>query len=642
MVDHAASGDAAATVAGMNRHPFQTDIDAVGRIDAVASILEVLCRTTGMGFAAVARVTEDYWITCQVRDEIGFGLRPGDELQVQTTLCREVRDASRPIIIEHVTEDAAYRRHPTPAMYGFQSYVSMPIIRKSGEFFGTLCAIDPKPVRVNTPETIGMFRLFAELIAFHLDADERLAAAEAARRSDELMGGVLAATPDCVKVLSADGTIEFINARGVELTELGAASDVIGHDFAAGWPEGARAAIRQAIEQAAAGYISRIEGFCPTAKGTPRWWEVSFAPFQPASNDTSRPKIVSVSRDITERRAAEAALREREERLRLIVENVRDYAIFTTDAQGRVETWLPGAAAVFGWSAEEIIGLPSAVLFTPVDQERGVPQQELETARREGVAPNVRWHLRKDGSRAFIEGSVTALHDPDGTFQGYLKIGQDVTDRKASDERQELLMREVDHRAKNALAVVQSVVRLTPARDPATFKSAVEGRILALARAQTLLSEDRWNGADLRVLLAGELAPFLGSRRADLRGPSVTLPPGAAQPMAMAFHELATNAVKYGALSLEAGHLSVSWRLEQRSGGGPQLKLRWVETGVGLIADTPDHQGFGSRLLEGAVRGQLGGTVTLSWEASGLVCEVEVPLVQTSEAAKARNGSAMR
>jgi two-component sensor histidine kinase len=240
----------------------------------------------------------------------------------------------------------------------------------------------------------------------------------------------------------------------------------------------------------------------------------------------------------------------------------------------------------------------------------------------------------------FIEGSVAALRDPDGAVRGYLKIGQDVTERRASEERQELLMREVDHRAKNALAVVQSVVHLTPARDPVTFKRAVEGRISALARAQTLLAQHHWNGADLRVLLAGELAPFLGDRRAELDGPAVTLPPGAAQPMAMAFHELATNAVKYGALSVEGGHLSVSWRLEQRSGERPHLRLRWVETGVGLIADTPERRGFGSRLLEGTVRDQLGGAVTLSWEASGLVCEIDVPLAYASASAKARSGAA--
>jgi signal transduction histidine kinase len=158
---------------------FRADIAAVSRIEAVPTILEVVCRTTGMGFAAVARVTEDRWIACSVRDEIAFGLQPGGELQVETTICNEIRESREPVIINHVAEDDAYCGHPTPAMYGFQSYISMPIILPNGSFFGTLCAIDPKPAKLKTPEIIGMFKLFAELIAFHLSAIERLASSEA-------------------------------------------------------------------------------------------------------------------------------------------------------------------------------------------------------------------------------------------------------------------------------------------------------------------------------------------------------------------------------------------------------------------------------------------------------------------------------
>jgi signal transduction histidine kinase len=139
-----------------------------------------VCRTTGMGFAAVARVTEDRWIACAVHDEIQFGLQPGGELQVGTTICHEIRQSGNAVVIDHVAEDDVFRQHPTPAMYGFQSYISVPIVRPSGVFFGTLCAIDPRPMRLNTRETLGMFQLFAELIGAHLDVHERLASSEAA------------------------------------------------------------------------------------------------------------------------------------------------------------------------------------------------------------------------------------------------------------------------------------------------------------------------------------------------------------------------------------------------------------------------------------------------------------------------------
>jgi len=164
---------------------IKADIEAVASVDAVASILEVVCRTTGMGFAAVARVTDDKWVACAVRDEIQFGLEPGGELTLETTICHEIRQNQRGVVIDHVSEDETWASHHTPAMYGFQSYISMPIKLKSGEFFGTLCAIDPKPAHLNTPETVNMFKLFADLIAFHLDAIKDVAVSEFNLREEQ-------------------------------------------------------------------------------------------------------------------------------------------------------------------------------------------------------------------------------------------------------------------------------------------------------------------------------------------------------------------------------------------------------------------------------------------------------------------------
>jgi K+-sensing histidine kinase KdpD len=163
-----------------SQHDFQTDIEAIGRIDAVPTILDVVCRMTGMGFAAVARVTEDRWVACHVLDNIDFKLQPGGELKVENTICHEVRQSREAVVIDHAAEDAEYCGHSTPAMCGFQSYISMPIVHKDGRFFGTLCALDPRPARLKNPETIGMFKLFAELIAAHLDSDDKLLASGAA------------------------------------------------------------------------------------------------------------------------------------------------------------------------------------------------------------------------------------------------------------------------------------------------------------------------------------------------------------------------------------------------------------------------------------------------------------------------------
>ncbi len=130
---------------------FQADVERIGQIAAVPTILEVVCRSTGMGFAAVARVTEERWIACSVFDEINFGLKPGGELKVDTTICHEIRQSREAVVIDNVAEDREWCAHHTPRMYGFQSYISMPIILADGTFFGTLCAIDPRPARCEHP-----------------------------------------------------------------------------------------------------------------------------------------------------------------------------------------------------------------------------------------------------------------------------------------------------------------------------------------------------------------------------------------------------------------------------------------------------------------------------------------------------------
>ncbi|HEY2349285.1 MAG TPA: GAF domain-containing sensor histidine kinase [Puia sp.] len=170
--------------------PVQTDVENISKIPIIPSLLEVICRTTGMGFATVARVTEDKWVACSVRDEILFGLKPGGELKLETTICNEIRQTHRSVVIDHVEKDKKYSNHPTPAMYGFQSYISVPIYKKDGGFFGTLCAIDPKPHKLNTPEILGMFSLFTDLISFHLQAIEQVSVIESKLKNELITAGL--------------------------------------------------------------------------------------------------------------------------------------------------------------------------------------------------------------------------------------------------------------------------------------------------------------------------------------------------------------------------------------------------------------------------------------------------------------------
>lgn len=160
--------------------PLQRDLAAIASIDAVPQMLEVICRSTGMGFAAVARVTDTQWVCCASLDEIQFGLKAGGELELETTICNEIRQHHEPVVIEDTAASGPYRTHHTPARYGFRSYISFPILRKDGSFWGTLCAIDPRPAQLETSQTRGMFKLFAELVGFHLETHDRLRMSQSA------------------------------------------------------------------------------------------------------------------------------------------------------------------------------------------------------------------------------------------------------------------------------------------------------------------------------------------------------------------------------------------------------------------------------------------------------------------------------
>jgi K+-sensing histidine kinase KdpD len=147
------------------------DVSAVNRIDAIPTLLEVLCEITGMRFAAVARVTEKTWTACVVKDDINFGLKSGGELDVETTLCIESKRSNEAIVIEHASADSRYCNHHTPKIYKIESYVSVPIVLSNGRYFGNLCAIDPAPAKVADPKIVGMFKRFAALIAMQLDSE---------------------------------------------------------------------------------------------------------------------------------------------------------------------------------------------------------------------------------------------------------------------------------------------------------------------------------------------------------------------------------------------------------------------------------------------------------------------------------------
>jgi PAS domain S-box-containing protein len=232
---------------------------------------------------------------------------------------------------------------------------------------------------------------------------------------------------------------------------------------------------------------------------------------------------------------------------------------------------------------------------------------------------------RPNGELRWCTGTAAASVDAAGNVARISGVTIDVTERKEAEERQVLLAREVDHRARNALAIIQSIIRLTRAKSVDEYVATVEGRIKALALAHTLLSDSRWHGADLGTLVAEEFAPYRSGNKVELKGPNVSLSPATAQGIALALHELATNAAKHGALSSFKGKVGLTWQLQSDI-----LTLHWIESG-GPPIKTPSARSFGLKVIKASIEQQLGGKATFDWNPKGLRCDLAIALREARE-----------
>jgi two-component sensor histidine kinase/CheY-like chemotaxis protein len=230
--------------------------------------------------------------------------------------------------------------------------------------------------------------------------------------------------------------------------------------------------------------------------------------------------------------------------------------------------------------------------------------------------------VRPDGEVRWCVGTAAASLDKTGRVLRISGVTVDITERKLAEQRQNLLSREVDHRAKNALALAQSIVRLTRGETVKAYIRAVEGRINALARVHTILSLSSWQGAEIGKLVDEELAPYSVGNQVSFSGSEIQLEPATAQTLALALHELVTNSAKYGALSTLSGRLSVRW--ENRA---DHLTLAWEENG-GPAVEKPASRGFGTRSVIASVESQLGGKAEFDWRSEGLICRLSVPLTE--------------
>jgi PAS domain S-box-containing protein len=326
--------------------------------------------------------------------------------------------------------------------------------------------------------------------------------------------------------------------------------------------------------------------------------------------------VIEVNRDVTERKQIEADLRKTEQWLASIIQSSDD-AIVSKNLDGIITSWNKGAERVFGYTAEEAIGQP---IIMVIPHDRWDEERTILTRIRRGERIDHFETVRqgKHGSKIVVSLTISPIKNAEGKIVGASKIARDITEQKRSQEQINTLAREAEHRSKNLLANVQAMVNLSQADAVEDLKKAIEGRIQALANVHSLFVATRWIGAELSAIAKQELAPYsaTGEKRVRIDGPQVLLEPNAAQAIAVILHELATNAVKYGALSEADGQIELIWSHEADG----QLNLRWSETG-GPAVKAPTRKGFGGRIMEQMI-GQLKGKTRFDWNSEGLVCEI--------------------
>jgi PAS domain S-box-containing protein len=329
-----------------------------------------------------------------------------------------------------------------------------------------------------------------------------------------------------------------------------------------------------------------------------------------------------VAERTAELEASNARLRESERRRSLALAAGKmgswDWDVLTGECQ-----WDAGQYRIFGVEPGQIQLSLEGVrhLVHPEDLER------IQAIVRKGATEDNTFQtevriLRPDGQTRWCISAAAMTSDPLGRVTRVSGVTIDITELKEAEERRTLLVREVDHRARNALAIVQSIVRMTKSKSIDTYIPTVEGRIAALATAHALLAETRWEGASLNRLVEEELAPYRSndSERIAVAGPAVFLKPETAQTIALVLHELATNAVKYGALSDAAGKVNLRWQCEHNT-----LSLQWVETG-GPAVTPPKTKGYGTKVINASIKQQLGGTVDFDWRPQGLTFAMTVTI----------------
>ena len=347
---------------------------------------------------------------------------------------------------------------------------------------------------------------------------------------------------------------------------------------------------------------------------------------------------VSCFQDVTERKnvlealdRSQQDLRQQEQRWNATYEHAA-IGIVETDIEGRFLRVNEAICAITGLSREQLLGWRLFARTHPSDRDVDEELYRRQVAGDIGFYSLEKRFVRADGRVIWIAVRSSTVRDADNNFLYGVRVVQDITERKEAEERQKLLVDELNHRVKNTLATVQSLANQTArgTETPEGFRQAFEGRLIALSQAHDQLTRRHWRNADLRDIVSATTAPYLANAhdRIVIRGDDLAIRPRTALTLAMALHELTTNAAKYGALSAPSGRVTVGWSVVREASQPPRLHIEWREQGGPPVSE-PSRRGFGTRFIEGSVAAELQGVARLNFDAEGLHCTMNIPLDHT-------------
>ena len=459
------------------------------------------------------------------------------------------------------------------------------------------------------------------------DRTEQRLAEEKTRQSEAFLRSVLESSGDSIAVLGLSGQIVFMNEAGLLGMEAVDISAIQNQPWVSLWEDDGATAAEEAMAAAKAGSTGRFTALARTLKGHPRWWDVQVTPIP--GSDGGPDRLLAISRDVTDRRQAEAALRETVERYRLVTRATND-AIWDWDlVRGHVQ-WNEALYTAYGYNPHDVE--PSGEWW--MSQIHPDDRPEVENHIRSVIAGG-----GDEGSHEYrfrcASGRYATVFDRgymvrDAAGQPVRMIGAmlDITSRKRAEQELEMVHHELGHRLKNVLTMVQAIashtLRNAPSMDLA--RETLAARLVALGRAQNILIAQSVDEADIEELVHTVLDVHSAEEpeRFRIRGPRLRLNARAVLSLALILHELATNAVKYGALSNEHGHVDIVWTITEGE-EAPCLAMRWSEHGGPPVFE-PTRSGFGSRLISRGLGGDVGGDVMLTYDPAGVVCTITAPL----------------